>query len=157
MVVRMGQLVGKELNHIPFRGAGPAMQAVIAGQVPMMSDSLPSAADHIRQGIGAWRSRWPRRRGTRPSPTCRPSASRASTWPAIPGSGSRRRPACRAPVVERLNRETRAFLADPEVRARLAELGGTPGDLTAEGYGEFVRREVALWAPLVQASGATPD
>jgi tripartite-type tricarboxylate transporter receptor subunit TctC len=60
-------------------------------------------------------------------------------------------------VVERLNRETRAFLAQPEVRARLAELGGTPGDLTAEGYSEFVRREVALWAPLVQASGATPD
>ncbi len=50
MVVRMGQLVGTELNHIPFRGAGPAMQAVIAGQVPMMSDSLPSAANHIRQG-----------------------------------------------------------------------------------------------------------
>ncbi len=50
MVVRMGQLIGKEMNHIPFRGAGPAMQAVIAGQVPMMSDSLPSAASHIRQG-----------------------------------------------------------------------------------------------------------
>ncbi len=48
MVVRMSQLIGKELNHIPFRGAGPAMQAVIAGQVPMMSDSLPSAAAHIK-------------------------------------------------------------------------------------------------------------
>ena len=62
-----------------------------------------------------------------------------------------------AGIVERLNRETRAFLADPGIRARFAELGGTPGDLTAEGYTEFVRREVALWAPLVQASGATAD
>ena len=44
MVVRMGQLLGKELNHIPFRGAGPAMQAVNAGQVPMMSDRPPSAS-----------------------------------------------------------------------------------------------------------------
>jgi tripartite-type tricarboxylate transporter receptor subunit TctC len=60
-------------------------------------------------------------------------------------------------VVERLNAETRAVLASPEIRARFQELGGTPGDLTAQGYSEFVRREVALWAPLVQASGATAD
>lgn len=50
-----------------------------------------------------------------------------------------------------------AFLAVPETRARFSELGGTPGDLTPEGYADFVRREVAAWAPLVQASGATPD
>ena len=60
-------------------------------------------------------------------------------------------------IVERMNRETRALLTDPDIRARFAELGGTPGDLSAEGYTEFVRREVALWAPLVQASGATVD
>jgi len=62
-----------------------------------------------------------------------------------------------AAIVERLNRETRAFLGTAEVRNRFAELGGTPGDMTAEGYTEFVRREVAQWAPLVQASGATAD
>ena len=62
-----------------------------------------------------------------------------------------------AGIVDRLNRETRGYLADPAVRARFAELGGTPGDLSSEGYTEFVRREVALWAPLVQASGASAD
>lgn len=156
MVVRMGQLIGKELNHIPFRGAGPAMQAVIAGQVPMMSDSLPSAANHIRQGSVV--------------AVAMASGSRHPTFPDVPTFreqgfdlasdswfGLSAPAGTPAPIIERLNRETRAFLAQPEVRARLAELGGTPGDLTAEGYSEFVRREVALWAPLVQASGATPD
>jgi tripartite-type tricarboxylate transporter receptor subunit TctC len=156
LVVRMGQLVGVELNHIPFRGAGPAMQAVIAGQVPMMSDSLPSAANHIRQGSVV--------------AVAMASAARHPTFPDVPTFreqgfdlasdswfGLSAPAGTPGAVVERLNRETRAFLAQPEIRARLAELGGTPGDLTAEGYGEFVRREVALWAPLVQASGATPD
>jgi tripartite-type tricarboxylate transporter receptor subunit TctC len=156
MVVRMGQLIGTELNHIPFRGAGPAMQAVIAGQVPMMSDSLPSAANHIRQGSVV--------------AVAMASAARHPSFPDVPTFreqgfdlvsdswfGLSAPAGTPGPIVERLNRETRAFLADPAIRARLAGLGGTPGDLTAQGYGDFVRREVALWAPLVQASGATPD
>jgi tripartite-type tricarboxylate transporter receptor subunit TctC len=156
MVVRMGQLVGTELNHIPFRGAGPAMQAVIAGQVPMMSDSLPSAANHIRQGsVIAVAMASEQRHPTFPDvPTFREQGFdlASDSWFGLSAPAG-----TPAPIIARINRDTRAFLAQPEIRARLAELGGTPGDMTAEGYGEFVRREVALWAPLVQASGATPD
>lgn len=156
MVVRMGQLVGKELNHIPFRGAGPAMQAVIAGQVPMMSDSLPSASSHIRQGSVV--------------PVAMASAERHPSFPDVPTfreqgfdlasdswfglSGPAGIP---APIVERLHRETMAFISTPAVRARFAELGGTPGTMTPAAYTEFIRSEVASWAPLVQASGATAD
>jgi tripartite-type tricarboxylate transporter receptor subunit TctC len=59
--------------------------------------------------------------------------------------------------VQRLNRETRAFLGTEAVRTRFAEMGGTAGEMSPEDYTEFVRREVAAWAPLVQASGATAD
>lgn len=156
MVVRMGQIIGAELNHIPFRGAGPAMQAVIAGQVPMMSDSLPSSANHIRQGsvIAVAMASGSRHPSFPDVPTFREQGFdlASDSWFGLSAPAG-----TPAAVVERLNRETRAFLSTPEIRARLAELGGTPGDLSAEGYGEFVRREVALWAPLVQASGATPD
>ncbi|MBP0464874.1 tripartite tricarboxylate transporter substrate binding protein [Roseomonas sp. PWR1] len=156
MVVRMGQLVGKELNHIPFRGAGPAMQAVIAGQVAMMSDSLPSASSHIRQGSVV--------------PVAMASAERHPSFPDVPTfreqgfdlasdswfglSGPAGMP---APIVERLHRETMAFVSAPDIRARFAELGGTPGAMTPAAYTEFIRSEVAQWAPLVQASGATAD
>ena len=51
LIVLMGRALGREINHIPFRGAGPAMTAVIGGQVPLMSDSLPSAASHLRSGV----------------------------------------------------------------------------------------------------------
>jgi tripartite-type tricarboxylate transporter receptor subunit TctC len=156
LVVRMGQLIGTELNHIPFRGAGPAMQAVIAGQVPMMSDSLPSAANHIRQGsvVAVAMASAARHPSFPDVPTFREQGFdlASDSWFGLSAPAG-----TPAAVVERLNRETRAFLAQPEIRARLAELGGTPGDLSPEGYGEFVRREVALWAPLVQASGASPD
>jgi tripartite-type tricarboxylate transporter receptor subunit TctC len=156
MVVRMGQLIGKELNHIPFRGAGPAMQAVIAGQVPMMSDSLPSSVNHIRQGsvVAVAMASAARHPAFPDVPTFREQGFdiASDSWFGLSAPAG-----TPAAVVERLNAETRAVLANPEVRARFSELGGTPGDLTAQGYTEFVRREVALWAPLVQASGATAD
>jgi tripartite-type tricarboxylate transporter receptor subunit TctC len=156
MVVRMGQLLGKELNHIPFRGAGPAMQAVIAGQVPMMSDSLPSASSHIRQGsvVAVGMASAQRHPSFPDVPTFREQGFdlASDSWFGLSFPAG-----TPAAIVERFNRETRTFLASPEVRARFAELGGTPGDLTPEGYTEFVQREVALWAPLVQASGATAD
>jgi tripartite-type tricarboxylate transporter receptor subunit TctC len=50
LLVRFAELTGAQITHVPFRGAGPAMTAVIAGEVPLMSDGLPSAAGHIRQG-----------------------------------------------------------------------------------------------------------
>jgi tripartite-type tricarboxylate transporter receptor subunit TctC len=156
MVVRMGQLLGKELNHIPFRGAGPAMQAVIAGQVPMMSDSLPSSVSHIRQGsvVAVAMASAARHPAFPDVPTFREQGFdiASDSWFGLSAPAG-----TPAAVVERLNAETRAVLASPEIRARFQELGGTPGDLTAQGYSEFVRREVALWAPLVQASGATAD
>ena len=156
MVVRMGQILGVELNHIPFRGAGPAMQAVIAGQVPMMSDSLPSSVSHIRQGsVIAVAMASERRHPAFPDvPTFREQGFdlASDSWFGLSAPAG-----TPAAIVERLNRETRAFLGTSEIRNRFAELGGTPGDMTSEGYTEFVRREVAQWAPLVQASGATAD
>ena len=156
MVVRMSQLLGRELNHIPFRGAGPAMQAVIAGQVPMMSDSLPSASAHIRQGsVAAVAMASAERHPSFPDvPTFREQGFdlASDSWFGLSAPAG-----TPAPVVERINRETRAFLATAEVRARFAELGGTPGAMSAADYTEFVRREVTAWAPLVQASGASAD
>lgn len=156
MVVQMSQLIGVEINHIPFRGAGPAMQAVIAGQVPMMSDSLPSAMAHIRQNsVLAVGMAAARRHPALPDvPTFKEQGFDLASESWFGLSAPAGTPAA---IVERLNRETRAVVSNPDIRARFAELGGTPGDLSAEGYTDFVRAEVAKWAPLVQASGASAD
>jgi len=156
LVVRMGQIIGKELNHIPFRGAGPAMQAVIAGQVPMMSDSLPSSSSHIRQGsVVAVAMAAAQRHPSFPDvPTFREQGFdlASDSWFGLSAPAG-----TPAAVVERLNRETRAFLATAPIQARFAELGGRAGAMSPEEYTAFVRAEIAAWAPLVQASGATAD
>lgn len=156
LIVRLGQTLGKEINHVPFRGAGPAMTAVIAGQVPLMSDSLPSAASHIRNGsVRAIAMSSEARHPAFPDvPTMREQGFDvvSTTWFGLSGPAG-----MPAPVVERLSRELRGILATAEIRTRFAELGGTPGTMSAAEYSDFVAREVAQWAPLVRASGATPD
>ncbi len=154
MLVRFCELAGIEHTHIPFRGAGPAMVAVIAGQVPMMSDSLPSAASHIRQGTvrAIAMSSAERHPGFPDVPTFREQGfdMSSTSWFALSG------PAGMPPaVVERLHREIMAVIATPANQQRFAEMGGTPGDMTPAEFNAFVASEVARWAPVVRASGAT--
>jgi tripartite-type tricarboxylate transporter receptor subunit TctC len=149
-------MTGARVNHIPNRGAGPAMTDVIADVVPMMSDSLPSAAGHIRAGsvrglAMASATRHPAFPGV---PTFREQGLDvvSNSWFGISG------PAGLPPaIVERLSREIRAVLADPSLRARFSEIGATVGELSPAAYAEFIAAEVANWAPVVQASGAQVD
>ena len=156
LVVLMGRALGREINHIPFRGAGPAMTAVIGGQVPLMSDSLPSAASHLRAGTvrGIAISDVARHPAFPDIPTFREQGHdlTSTSWFGLSGPAG-----LPASIVARLNGDIRSILAQPELRARFAELGGTPGQLTAAEYTDHVRREVEFWAPIVRASGAQPD
>jgi len=156
LVVLMGRALGRDINHIPFRGAGPAMTAVIAGQVPLMSDSLPSAASHLRAGsvLGVAMSSAQRHPAFPAIPTFREQGHDivGTGWFGLSGPAG-----MAASVVDQINRELRAILATPEQQARFAELGGTPGQLSAAEYTDYVRREVEYWAPVVRASGAQPD
>ena len=156
LLVRFSTQAGIEHTHIPFRGAGPAMTAVIAGQVPMMSDSLPSAAGHVRQGSvrGIAISSAERHPAFPDVPTFREQGFDlvSTSWFALSGPAG-----MPAPIVERLHRETMAVIGTPESRQRFAEMGGSPGDMTPAQFTAFVASEFAAWAPVVQASGATVD
>ena len=156
LLVRFSTLAGIDHTHVPFRGAGPAMTAVIAAQVPMMSDSLPSAAGHIRQGsVRAIAMSSAERHPLFPDvPTFREQGFDlvSTSWFALSGPAN-----MPAPIVERLHRETMALISTPESRTRFAELGGAPGDMSTAQFTAFVAAEVAAWAPVVRASGATVD
>ncbi len=156
LIVQFAQATGANINHVPYRGAGPAMTDVIAGVVPLMSDSLPSAAGHIRAGTvrGLAMASATRHPAFPDVPTFREQGVDlvSNSWFGLSA------PAGTPPaIVDRLSRETRAVLASAETRARFAELGGTPGDLDAAGYTSFIATEVARWLPVVRASGATLD
>ena len=132
------------------------MTAVIAGQVPMMSDSLPSSVAHLRQGsvLAAGMASEERHPAFPGVATFREQGFDlvSTSWFGLSG------PAGMPPaVVDRLSRELLAILATAEIRTRFAELGGTPGALSPEAYTQYVAAEVARWAPIVRASGATAD
>jgi tripartite-type tricarboxylate transporter receptor subunit TctC len=154
--LRVAKAAGIRLNPVFYRGAGPAMTDTIAGVVPLMFDGLPSATGHIREG---------RVRGIAVS-----SAERSPAVPDIPTFkelgldivsyqwfGISAPAGTPAAIVERLNREIRAVLAEPAVRQRFDQLGGTTVEMTAEQYTAFVAGEIAVWAPVVEASGARVD
>jgi tripartite-type tricarboxylate transporter receptor subunit TctC len=153
LIVQFGQVADARVNHVPYRGAGPAMTDVIAGVVPLMSDSLPSAAGHIRSGtVRAVAMASAERHPAFPDvPTFREQGVDlvSDSWFGLSGPQG-----LQAAVVQRLSEATLAVLAEPATLARFTELGGTPGRLSPAGYTDFVRAEVARWAPVVRASGA---
>ena len=156
LIVQLGQMMGRPFNHIPIRGAGPAMVAVIGGQVPLMADSLPSAAGHIRERsvLAAAMCGDERHPGFPEVPTLREQGLDLSSTSWFGLSGPARLPTS---VVDRLAGEIRAILADPRIVARFDSFGGTPGRLSPAEFTDFVAAEVRRWAPVVRESGAQPD
>ena len=157
------QRTGTNINHVPFRGAGPMLVEAVAGRLDVGCDNMPSVIGHVRDG--------------RLRPIAVTSRRRADVLPAVPTleeSGlagfeatswfGLQAPAKTPPVlVERLGAEIDAVTKEPEYRARLAELGGQPPGLTPDGgttpaaFAAFVQAEIAKWTPLVKSSGATVD
>jgi tripartite-type tricarboxylate transporter receptor subunit TctC len=145
------------ITHIPYRGAGPALQDLIAGQVDLMFDGLRSSAGHIKGG--------------RIKAIAVASESPAPGFPDIPTAKSGGVPAYQmstwyglwapkgtpAPVVERMQQMVRQALQTEELKAQWTSLGTVTPDLWGADYGKFVHSEVLRWADVAKASGARVD
>jgi tripartite-type tricarboxylate transporter receptor subunit TctC len=146
-------MAGVEMVHVPYRGDGPALSDLIAGQVQVMFGNLISAMEHIRAG----RLRALAVTTATPSPALPDVPTVAATVPGYEASawfglGAPR--ATPADVIARLNKEINASLADPKLAARLAELGGAPMPLSAEAFDAFIAAETDKWGKVVRLSGA---
>ena len=153
----IGQVTGTRLVHVPYRGAGPAMQDTIAGVVPSMFDSLPSAAPHIKAGkVRALAVSGEKRSAAFPDvPTMKESGYPALvsySWFGL--SAPAKTP---APIVERIAREMQVVLKLPVVVKRWEEIGAESSTMTPAEYGAFVKAELEKWSPVVKASGARPE
>ncbi len=148
------QQTGTFITHIPYRGAGPALQDLIAGQVDIMFDGLGSSAAHIKAG---------RLKGLAVA-----SDKRAPGFPELPAASELGLPNYQvatwyglwAPkgtsrdVVERIQAELRKALNSEELVAVWRGIGSATPDLYGDGFGRFVGSEVKRWAEVVKASGA---
>ena len=148
---------GADMQHIPYKGSGPAITDLIGGQVNLMFDSLPSSMPHIKSGrIIAIAVTTKSRTSALPNvPTVAESGVPGfdvSTWYGIWA------PAATPPaIVHRVSADLAAVVRTPEVRARLAELGAEPVGNTPEEFAAYNRSELTKWAKIVKDSGAKVD
>lgn len=145
------------ITHIPYRGAGPALQDLMAGQVDLMFDGLGSSAQHIKSG--------------RIRALAVASAQRAPGFPDIPTSAEGTVPTYQvatwyglwAPrgtpreVVEQMQAELKKALATEELRNTWTGLGSAPPNLWGEDFARYVNGEVKRWGSVVKLSGAKLD
>jgi len=145
-------MTGVQLTHIPYKGSAPALTDLIAGTVQVIFDNMPPSLPHIRAGtLRALAVTTATRSEALPEvPTV------AETVPGYEASafyGMSVPKGTPPEIVDKLNKEVNAALADPNIKARLAELGGilTPG--SPADFGKLVGDETEKWAKVIKAGG----
>lgn len=146
-----------EIVHIPYKGSGPALNGVLAGEALILFDNLPTSVPHIRSGklrpIGlAFTTRLP---AVQEVPTFAELGLKeyeAASWFGFVAPASTPKV-----IVARLNAEIAKVLLQPDTKARLEDLGAIPVGNSPEAFGGQIRAEIAKWAPVVKASGAKID
>jgi len=144
------------LLHVPYRGAAPALTDLMGGQVQVMFDNLPSSLEYIKAGkLRALAVTTAARSPALPDvPTVGDTVPgyEASAWfgMGVPKGTPRE-------IVETLNAAVNAGLADPKLKARLADLGGSMLVGTPADFGKIIAEETEKWAKVVKFSGAKAD
>jgi len=149
-------MAGVDLLHVPYRGSGPMLTDLLGGQVHMTFDNLPASIEYIRTG---------KLRALAVGTTTRSEALpdipavgeflpgyEASTWTGLCAPKS-----TPTEVVDKLNKEINAGLADPKMKARIAELGAAVIPSSPGEFGRFVSSEIEKWGKVVKSAGIKPD
>ena len=146
-------MTGIKMQHVPYRGAPLALTDLIAGQVDVMFDNIPSSIEHIRAGqlraLGV---------STTTRLTVLPDVPIISEF--VPGFETAAFAGLGAPkgtpseIIEILNRETTAGLANPNLKERIIGLGGIPLPLSSADFGKLIADETEKWGKVVKLSGA---
>jgi tripartite-type tricarboxylate transporter receptor subunit TctC len=145
------------ITHIPYRGAGPALQDLIGGQVDMMFDGLGSSANHIKGGrIKALAVAQPQRAPGFPDlPTSAEAgvpSYQVATWYGLwAPKGTPHE------IVERMQAEMAKAFATPELQTAWQSVGADTPKLYGAAFGNFVHGEIKRWAEVVKSSGAKLD
>jgi tripartite-type tricarboxylate transporter receptor subunit TctC len=149
-------MTGVQLTHVPYRGSAPALIDLMGGQVQVMFDVLPGSLTHVQAGeMRALAVTTSTRAAALPDvPTVAETVPgyEASTWF---GFGAPR--GTPPEIIAKLNQVINAGLADPTVKARLAEVGSEPMPLSPAAFGALVAAETEKWAKVVKASGAKAE
>jgi tripartite-type tricarboxylate transporter receptor subunit TctC len=138
--------------HVPYRGAGPALTDLLGGQVQVMFGTMPSSIEYIRTGrLRALAVTTATRSQALPEvPTVDEFVPgyEVSTWYGVGAPiGSP------AEVIDKINKEINAGLADPQLNARLGDLGGTALPGSPADFGKLIADETEKWAKVIKSVG----
>jgi tripartite-type tricarboxylate transporter receptor subunit TctC len=145
-------MTGAKMQHVPYRGAAPAITDLLGGQVQVIFDNMPSIIQHIRSGslraLGVTTAER--------SPQLPDVQAIAETVPgyeasALFGMGAPKKTP--QPIIEKLNSEINSVLAEPEMKKRLVELGGEPLIQSPEAFGGMIEAETEKWKKVVEFAG----
>ncbi len=150
-------VAGLDIAHVPYKGGAPGITDLIANQVQMMLNGIPSSLPHIASGrIRALAVSSPNRVAVAPDvPTFAEAGyagAEATSWTGVlapTGTPSA--------VVGRLNTELRAILQSQDIRTRLLADGAEPAGSTPAAFGEYIKTELAMWGGVVRTTGARAD
>ena len=155
--MRLAAATGARMEHIPYRGSSQAITDVMGGTIPSVIDSLTATSAHIRTGaLRALATSAPERSADFPDiPTFRElgfAEATADGWAGIATPAGTPRP-----VLEKLAAAVRHAQGTANVQRRFAETSTSAGKYYLDDAQGFVRQEIAAWAPVIRASGITPD
>jgi tripartite-type tricarboxylate transporter receptor subunit TctC len=146
-------MTGVKMTHVPYRGSNPALTDIMGGQVQVLFDNMPSSIELIRAGkIRALAVTTEKRADYFPNvPTLGETVKgyEASAW-----FGMGVKAGTPPEIIAYLNKQIEAALADPKIKARLADLGGAPMGGTPADFGKIIEAETAKWKKVVEFSGA---
>jgi tripartite-type tricarboxylate transporter receptor subunit TctC len=149
-------MAGVNMLHVPYRGAGPALSDLLGGQVLTAVIGISGAIEQIRAG--------------KLQALAVTTTARATALPDVPtmseflpgfdagdvlGVGAPRNTP--AEIVDKLNKEINAALADPKMSARFADLGGTPLALAPADYGKLLADETEKWGKVIRSANIKPE
>ncbi len=145
-------MTGLQMNHVPYRGAAPALTDLLSGQVQVYFDVTTSSIEHIRAG--------------RLRALAVTTATRSEALPDLPtvgefvpgyeasnvrGLGAPRNTP--AEIIERLNKEINTALVDPKIKTRLADLGATALAFTPADFGKLIADDTEKWGKVAKSAG----
>jgi len=149
-------MAGVNMVHVPYRGGAPALTDLLAGQVQVYFVPIPASIEYIRTGrLRALAVTTATRSETLPETSTVDEfvpGYEASGWFGVVAPGN-----TPAAVIEKLNKEINAGLADPKLKAKLTDLGGTVISGSPADFGKLIAEEIEKWAKVIKFAGIKPD
>src|SRR5262245_20712574 len=149
-------MTGISMVHVPYRGAAPALTDLISGQVQVMFDAMSSSIEHIRAGkLRALAITTGTRSEALPDlPTVSDFVPgyETSSWSGI---GAQKKTPIE--IIDKLNEEINAALADPKIKARLDELGTVPMPMSPADFGGLIAESVEKWGKVISIANIKPE